>query len=428
MDSAGPLLTLMTLLLASAFFTAQEIGFLSLSRSRVEQWRENGGWLAGVVSYLYGRRALLLSVLILGITSCNYTAERIATGIGIEWLGATWGPIVAAVAMTAIILIFCETTPMHIAASSPQRTVKIGGGVVFILSIVFAPLVALISGLARGVLRIFGVKADTVLPSVSEAQLKAMIEACEEHGELEAVERRMLRGVLDFGDQTAAEVMTPRRDMVSVRTTDPLKRALEVGLDEGYSRLPVYEDSPDNIVGILSLKDLLPYTVSNEMHKSCRIAARPAVHVLETTSADVALRRLQSNRQMMAIVKDEYGGTAGLLTVEDLLEEIVGEIRDEYDQEEPEVLQTGPSEYFCEGSVSLRILQNYVKRSLPVAEFDSLGGWLLELAGRIPDAGETFREDGLTFLVEEVTETRIEKVRVSEATYTPDQEDKRGRR
>jgi len=408
----GQIAVVVLLLLSSAFLTASEVGFLVIGRSRVEQWRESGRWSARVISHLHAHRALLLSTLILGITTCNYMAERIATGVCGVWLGAVLGPVAALLVMTFIIVVFCEAVPMHWAACNQERVVRIAGVPVFIVSAILMPVVFIISNAARGLLRLVGVRASTVLPSVSEEQLKEMIEAGEEQGELEASEKRMLRGVLDFGDQIVTEVMTPRRDMVCVEQGDSLQTALSAGIESRHTRLPVYDETPDSIVGVVSLKDLLPYLVSGEMEKPCKLAARPAYRILETLPADVALRQLQSARQMIAVVHDEYGGTAGVVTVEDLLEEIVGEIRDEYDQEEPEVLQVGVGEYICDAGVSVRILANYISRPLPVEEFDSLGGWLLELAGRIPDAGETFETGELRITVEQVTETRIEKARV----------------
>jgi len=422
LTATGQLLTILLLLFASAFFTASEIAFLAIRRSRVEQWRESGGWTARVVSYLHGRRALLLSVLLLGITTCNYMAERIATGMATDWAGAAIGPWIALVTMTCIVLVFCEATPMHWAVGSPERAVRIAGVPVFVFSVLLTPVVFIMSSAARGLLRLFGVHAATVLPSVSEDHLKEMIETSEEQGELEASERRMLRGVLEFGDQTVTEVMTPRRDMICVEESDTLQHALDVGIESRHSRLPVYAKTPDDIVGVLSLKDLLPYLASSEMDKPCKIAARPAYHILESLPADIALKQLQTARQLMAIVRDEYGGTAGVVTVEDLLEEIVGEILDEYDQEEPEVLLLSPTEYLCDAGVSLRILSNSIRRPLPVEEFDSLGGWLLDLAGRIPEAGECFEVNGLKLLVEQVTETHIEKVRVVATQAAPDSE------
>jgi CBS domain containing-hemolysin-like protein len=316
--------------------------------------------------------------------------------------------------MITFIIVFAEAAPMHLAASIPERTVRAVGMPIFLLSVLLTPVVMILSGAARGLLRLMGVRTSSVLPSVSEDVLKAMIETSQEQGHLEASERRMLRGVLEFGDQKVSEVMTPRRDIVCVEQNDTMQHALEVGIQAHHSRLPVYDRTPDAIVGVISLKDLLPYLASGEMDKPCQLAARPAYYVLETLRADLALKQLQNARQLMAVVRDEYGGTAGLVTVEDLLEEIVGDIRDEYDQEEPEVVELAPSEYLCDARVSLRVLGNYITQPLPVEEFDSLGGWLLELAGSIPSAQESFQVGALKMIIEQVSETRIQKVRVVE--------------
>ncbi|MFP3902895.1 MAG: hemolysin family protein [Armatimonadota bacterium] len=423
---SGQIILIVVLLVASAFFTGSEVAFLVISRSRVEHWKESGGWLAGVVSYLHHHRAVLLSTIILGITTCNYMAEHVATAMSIDLIGVTLGPPIAAVVMTAIILTFCEATPMHYAAGNPDGTVRKAGGAIYLLSWILRPIVVIMAYGSHGVLRLLGVHAASILPSVSEDQLKAMIETSKEQGVLEAGERRMLRGVLDFGDQTVAEVMTPRRDMVSVEETQTLDEAVRIGMEVGHSRLPVYRDTPDHIVGVLHMKDVLPYVVTDDLQKACRSAARPPHYILETMPADAALKQLQNERQMIAIVRDEYGGTAGLVTVEDLLEEIVGDIKDEYDHgEEAEVRVIGEGHFVCDARVNLRILSNYVETPLPVDEFDSLGGWLLHLAGSIPEAGETFESPGLRMMVQEVSQTHIEKVRVSEVG--PETSDDSGR-
>lgn len=416
----GPIVLIVLLLIASAFFTGSEIAFQIVSRSRVEHWKEQGGWIPRAVWYLHHRRGVMLSTIILGITTCNYMAEHLAAALSTTLIGAALGPPVAAVVMTLIILTFCEAAPMHYAAGNAETTVRRSGGPLYVLSWALRPVVILMAYSSRGLLRLVGVRAASILPSISEDELKSMIETSKEQGVLEAGERRMLRGVLDFGDQTIAEVMTPRRDVVSLAETDTLNEAVQVGTEAGFSRLPVYQDTHDHIVGILHMKDVLPYVITDDLQKECRHAARPPFFLPETLPADMALTRLQNERQMIAVVRDQYGGTAGIVTVEDLLEEIVGDIRDEYDYgEEPEVHVVGEGHFVCDARVSLRILSNYVEPPLPVEEYDSLGGWLLHLAGSIPNAGDTFEVNGLTLMVQEVSETRVEKVRVSQTASNP---------
>jgi len=206
--------------------------------------------------------------------------------------------------------------------------------------------------------------------------------------------------------------MTPRLDMDSVEAHQTLAEALALGLQENHSRLPVYEGSPDHIIGILHLKDLLPYVLKGETDRPVRRVARSAHHVPETLRADELLHQLQSKRQMLAVVKDEYGGTAGVVTVEDLLEEIVGEIVDEYDVEEPDIVEVSPTELLCDARVGLHELEPYVPGELPTEDYESLAGVVLDLAGRVPEQGEEFAWRGLRLVVAAVNGPRLERIRV----------------
>jgi magnesium and cobalt transporter len=185
-----------------------------------------------------------------------------------------------------------------------------------------------------------------------------------------------------------------------------------LGLERHHSRLPVYDETPDNIIGVLHLKDLLPYLLSDEMQKEARLVARCAHHVPEGLPADELLAQLQHRRHMLAVVKDEYGGTAGLVTVEDVLEEIVGDIVDEYDVEEPEIVRLSETELLCDARVGLHQLEEYVDVEFP-EDYDALGGLVMDIAGRIPRQGEAFDWHGLTFTVEAVDDPRLEKIRVT---------------
>jgi len=207
--------------------------------------------------------------------------------------------------------------------------------------------------------------------------------------------------------------MTPRPDIVAVEASATVREALRAALEAKHSRLPVLEGDKDHIIGILYVKDLLPYVRLGELDKPVRLGARPPHFVPESLPVDELLRQLRVGRRSLAIVYDEFGGTAGLVTVEDLLEEIVGDIQDEYDIEQPEIVRTD-SCIMCDASISLHDLDNLVAESLPTEDYDSLGGVVLELAGRIPQAGESFDWGGLTLTVEEMEGLRISRVRVSE--------------
>jgi putative hemolysin len=414
---AGDLGILILLLVIAAFFSGTEAAYLALGRMRVRQMREQRLFGSALLMLQHRHRPVVLTVLLLGITLSNYMAERVATGLAISTLGPHYGPLlgplVAIIVMTIVIIIFAEVVPIQIGAGTPDRVARYASFIVAPFAIVLMPVVLVLSFFSRGLLYVLGVRTGNLLPGVSEEHLKAMIEQSEEQGMMHPVDRRMMHGVLDFGDRTAAQVMTPRPDMVAVGADDTLAEALQLGLAPHHSRLPVYDETPDDIIGVLHLKDLLPYLISSEMDRPARVVARPAHHVPEALPADELLRQLQRRRHMLAIVKDEYGGTAGLVTVEDVLEEIVGEIKDEYDAEEPELVKRlSATELVCEARIGLHELEDYVNEELPNDDYDSLGGLVMDIAGRIPLVGETFHWHELSFTVQAAQGPRLERILV----------------
>jgi putative hemolysin len=413
----GELAVLIVLLLLTAFFAGSEVGFLAIGRARARHLAEAGSPSARLLLRLHHRRNYWLAATLTVITGGNYLAERIATLLSVNTIGPRLGPIVAFAGMTVIVLVFCEIIPVRLANHRPARAALTGVWAIACFGTLLAPVVALLSVIARGLLYTIGVRRGGILPTVTEDEIKAMIQESEAQGGMEPVQTRMLHGVLDFGDQTAAQVMTPRTDMVCVGADQALAEALDIGLEHKHSRLPVYEGTLDNILGVLHLKDLLPHARRGSLDTPVRQVARPASHVPESLPASDLLRELQRRHRMVAIVRDEFGGTAGLVTVEDLLEEIVGEIRDEYDEvETPEVEEISEDEWLCEGRASLFALQNYVAQDLPAEDYDSLAGWLVDLAGKIPEVGDEVRAGQLTLRVEAMSGTRVERVRVTQET------------
>jgi putative hemolysin len=416
-SSEGDLSLLILLLLFAAFFSGTEAAYLAVSRTAVRQMREQRLFGAMILSLHHHHRPLIISALLFGITMSNYMAERIATGLFVQFLGPQYGPVlgplVAIIVMTTVIIVFCEVVPIQIGAAAPDDISRVSSVLVTPFVILLMPVTLVISFVSRSLLWLGGVRTRNMLPGISEDHLKAMIEQSEEQGMLQAGERRMMHGVLDFADRTAAQLMIPRPDMVCVAAEAPLSEALQVGLQHHHSRLPVFEENSDNIIGVLHLKDLLPYLIKNEMDREARVVARCAHHVPEGLPADELLRQLQKRHHMLAIVKDEYGGTAGLVTVEDVLEEIVGEIVDEYDVEEPDIVQSSETELLCEARIGLHQLEDYVHDDLPTEEYDSLGGLVLDLAGRIPAVGDQFQWNDLVFTVESITGPRLERIRVT---------------
>ena len=411
-SSAGVLLGLLLLLIISAFFSGSEAAFLALSRTRVRQLREGRHPGARLLYLLLRQRPIVLTGLLLGVTVSNYTAGRLATLLAVACIGAGVGPVVAVVVMAVVIIAFCEVIPIHLGARHPETLARWASFLITPVVVVLSPLVVVLSFLSRGVLYLAGVRTGSLLPGISEDHLKAMIEQSEEQGVLEAGERRMLHRVLDFGEQTAAQIMTPRPDMCCVEADEDLAEALRLGLESNHSRLPVYQQTPDDIVGVIYLKDLLPYVLTGDLGQECRTVARSVHHVPDSLPANELLAQLQRQHRTLAIVRDDYGGTAGLVTVEDLLEEIVGDIRDEHDDEEPEVVVVGERELLCDARVALHQLEPYVDEVLPTDDYDSLGGLVLDLAGCIPEVGQSFRWQNLTLTVKAVTGPRVERIRV----------------
>ena len=415
---AGEAALLVGLIVLAAFFAGSEVAFLGVPRTWVRQQAESGSKLGRILLALQERRSTVLATLLVCITGSYYWAEHIAVNLSIEYWGDALGTgvasAVALLLMTIVVLIFAEATPMQYALRNKRRVASHASPVLATFAIILYPAVGLLGLFVRGLLYLTGLGGHSMLPTVTEEQLKAMIEEGQSQGALAQGTGRMLHGALDFGDQTAAQVMTPRPDMKCIEETSTIGEALLFAMENKHSRVPIYAEDKDHITGILYIKDVMPYVRLREMDKSVRIVARPPHFIPESLPADELLRQLRVGRRTMAIVYDEFGGTAGLVTVEDLLEEIVGDIQDEYDIEQPEIVQADGC-LLCDAAVGLHELDNLVGESLPTEEFDSLGGVVLAAAGhRIPREGETFDWGSLKLTVEKMDGRRISRVSIVE--------------
>jgi len=275
------------------------------------------------------------------------------------------------------------------------------------------PLVHVTMGLGRAVAGLFGAKTQADLSIVTEEEIKTLVDAAEEEGVIEEDEKEMISSIFELGDTLTRQVMVPRMDVMALDATTPMLEALDKIMQAGHSRVPVYEETIDNVIGVLYAKDLLPYLRDGRTDVPLRSILRPAYFVPETKRASDLLPDLQQRRVHMAVVVDEYGGMAGLVTIEDVLEEIVGEIHDEYDVEELFVEPTGEGEYVMDARVDLDDLNQLMEASLPTEESDTLGGFIYAELGRVPTVGDRVRFEGLSFTVESVAGRRIQKVRVS---------------
>lgn len=409
-STAGDLLGIVALLIASFIFSASEAAFLGAGIARVRQLAEQGDWRARLAEWMLRRRAYVLAVALVGITASNYSAERLATQVAVGY-HVVWGPIAAVAVMTAVVVLVCEIFPIHLAARLPEAVATKAAPVLAAASVVLAPAVAVLWTAGQLMLRLMGLRQAEIRQRVSEEHLRALIDVGTAQGVLDEDERLWLHRVLNFADLTAGQVMTPRTDLVAIPADASVGEALRLGLRTGHSRLPVYEDTIDNVVGMFHLKDALPLARSGQLDRAVSTVARPALFVPDSLPADELLRRLQSARRTAAIVKDEFGGTAGLVTVEDLLEEIVGSIQDEYDAgEEPEIIQTGPDEWLASGLAKPQAVEEATGVELPEGSWDTLGGFILSLTEQLPKVGDQVVWGPLEFTVAEMDEARLEKV------------------
>ncbi|MFQ6097457.1 MAG: hemolysin family protein [Armatimonadota bacterium] len=407
------------LLLASAFLSASEIGYLAISKARAAQLRETGGRSARVLHGLAQNPTLVLSAILAGITACAYSIETIATLVAERHAEDGIDPALAhsiAVFGTAIVwLLLAEVTPVLYAIQNPERVALAAAVPLWLWSrllwVIVVPF-TLAAHAASWLMRGGKPRGD---PTMTEDEVKKMIELGEEHGSLEADEKRMLHGVFQFADATVKDVMVPRVDMVCVEAEDTVEDALRTMVTEKHSRLPVYEDTIDHVIGILYAKDLIPCVRRGELDVPSKSLVRPPVLVPETTPVRTLLRDLQRQHRLMAVAVDEYGGVAGLVTIEDIIEEIVGEILDESDVDESRVREIGHLEYLCDGAASLHELNQFLDVPIPEDEYDSVGGLIYGLLGRVPEQGEACRYGHLRLTVEKVENRRIEKVRAVES-------------
>ncbi len=433
----GEILFLVVLTFFEAIFVAAEIALVSIRRSRVEQMVEEGRPGARRVQRLLGDPGRFLAVSQLGLTVIGFLASAYAAvslsqslagvlvGVGMD-AGTADG--VALVIVTVILalftIVFAELVPKTLALAHPERFALTLAGPLDVLGRILAPVVALLTGITRAVTRVIGVDISSEAQITAE-ELRLIVERGGEQGILEAEEEQMINAVIELGDRRLHEVMVPRIAIVALPASSTFDEAVDRIIDEGHSRLPVYETSVDEVVGILYAKDLLPFLKSSsDAPSNLRAMLRTPVFVPESMTIDDLLHEFQRRKVHIAIVLDEYGGTAGLVTIEDLLEEIVGEIQDEYDVEEPLVELLDDNSARVDGRASVDDLLDLWDLKLQLEdedEYDTVGGLVYHRIGGIPQPGDEIRVDGLRLTVETTDGRRVGKVLVAREREVDDQ-------
>jgi len=425
----GQILFLVLLTLLEGFFVAAEIALVSVRRSRVDQLVDEGNPAARRVRRLLDDPGRFLAVSQLGLTvigffASAYAAVNLVASLRGVLVTAGMDPgaaeavalIVVTVILAMFTIVFAELVPKSLALSNPERYSLVLSRPIDFIGRILGPVIALLTGITRWVTGALGVRLNPEAAITAE-ELRLIVERGGEQGVLEAEEEQMINAVIELGERRVHEVMVPRVSIAALPSDATFEDAIDLVIEVGHSRVPVYEDSIDEIVGILYAKDLLPYLKADAGPRpSLRKLLRAPVLVPESMTIDDLLHELQRRKVHLAIVLDEYGGTAGLVTIEDLLEEIVGEIQDEYDVEEPMVVRLSDHEARVDGRADVDELMELFDMHLNLEdeeEYDTVGGLVYHRIGGVPSPGDRVELDGLTLTVETTDGRRVGKVLVT---------------
>lgn len=410
-DTVGIRLFVILILLAlSAFFSSSETALTTVNKIRIRNLAESGDKQAGYVMKLGENQARMLSAILIGNNVVNLSASSMVTVLVTDVFGSRFAGVATGV-LTLLILIFGEITPKTIATLQSERNSLRCAHVIYVLMVALTPVILLVNWMSSGVLRLLHVDPNKRGDDMTEDELRTIVEVGHEKGVIESEEKEMINNVFDLDDSVAKDIMVPRIDMVFADVNATYQEVIETFRTEHYTRLPVYEDSTDNVIGIINVKDLL--LVEDREHFNVRDYLREPLYTYESKKVSDLLMELRKTSNNIVIVLDEYGATAGLATLEDILEEIVGDIRDEYDgDEEEEFVEIAPREYVVEGAMKLDDLNDRLGLDLESEDYDSIGGFMIERLDHLPDAGEEMECDGMRLVVDAVDRNRIDKVHI----------------
>jgi putative hemolysin len=403
----------LTILLAG-MAAAAETALTALSPVTIHALEERGG-VGKAIAYLRRDPNRFLSTILIVNSTSLIVASSVATLLFRSIWPSPWGEIAATAGISVLVLIFAELTPKNIAVRRPSAVAVVLARPVRGFSWVLAPVIRLLGVIVSGLMRALGQGGGaSAVPVVTEEEFLHTIALAEQSGSMTEEETDRIEGIVNLDKILARQVMKPRPHLIAVQADTPLYDALDVVLREGHSRIPVYDEGIDDIVGILYDKDLLKYVRENELNISLRDIVREAIFVPESKRADDLLREFQKKKVHMAIVVDEYGGTAGLVTIEDLLEEIVGEIQDEYDTEEPLFVKESDDEWIFDAMMRIEEVNEEMGIDLAADNgIDTLGGYVFERLGEVPEVGDVISTDHVQLEVVDVDGKRIKKVRIT---------------
>lgn len=404
---------------ASSFFSGSETALTTLSDSTVFRLKEKKHPQAVRLERLRAHLPQTISTLLIGNNLMNIAAGSIGTVLAIEALGEKWGVVTATVVTTLLLLVFGEVTPKTLASRNAERFACFAAPVIELLSTLFAPLAKILSRIAAVLLRPFGGSASGPA-DVTEDDVKSLISLSHDQGQLASEEKDILHAVLAFGDSPVVDAMVPRAKMVLLPADASFEKVEAIGRVWRYSRLPVYRDTPDDIVGILHVKDLFDVTDAEEKSFNLARHLRPAIFIPEQKRSGDLFREMRRRRFHMAVVVDELGAVSGLVTLEDLVEQILGDIDDEHDEEAESPVIDGAS-ILIEGSYPVASLERDLGLSLDEPEMETVAGFLLKRFGRIPRTGARTWLGDTEFVVERASPRAIERIRITKKARSPEE-------
>ena len=431
------IIVLAILILINAFFAATEIAFISLNDAKIEKQAKEGNKKAKQIKKMLREPSKFLATIQIGITlagflSSAFAADAFADDLApmlqnLIPLGLTAWRNISIILITIILsyfsLIFGELVPKRLAMRNSEKIAFGTIGIIRTISIITAPFVKLLTASTNGVSKLFGI-SGTDEETVTEEEIRMKVDVGEEKGSIKEEERELINNVFEFNDKVVSEIMIHRKDIYAIDINSDIDNILKELDEYKYSRIPVYEENIDNIVGMLFIKDLLANVNKKEKVKIAKIIREP-YFVSENKPIDELFRDLQKNKHQLAIVLDEYGGTAGLVTMEDIIEELVGNIFDEYDEEEKEFEKIDDNTFLISGSVSIHDLRKILGVEIPEGEYDTLSGYLIELLGRIPSDDEkpVIETKRVTYKIEDYEEKRILWVKACRNNVEEDNDD-----
>ena len=412
-DSSTSVLIIIFCVLFSGYFSATETAFSSLNRIRIKNLAEKGDKKAKLVLDMLENFDSLLSTILIGNNIVNIACASVATVLFVRLLGEEQGPSVATIVITIVVLIFGEVTPKSIAKENPEKFAMFAAPFLNVLMIILTPFNFLFIQWKKLISKIFHTENDY---SITEEELLTIVEEAEQEGRIDEQESSLIRSAIEFSEQEAIDILTPRIDIVGVPHDATKEEIAQVFEETNYSRLPVYKESIDHIIGILYQKDF--YNLDDEETFFEHII-RPALFITESKKIGELLQELQNKKSHIAIVLDEYGGTTGIVTLEDILEELVGEIWDEHDEVINEIEKISDTEYIVHGSTNLEdlfeVLDMGMKINAEVEEMEvvTVSGWVMEeVLERIPSKGDVGTWQNLKVTVLEMDENRVEKIKL----------------